>query len=258
MLWHIELKKKLLSTVRDILKNEDKVAIAFSGGVDSTLLSKICKDLGKQITLITIGFPNSHDLLFSKRISKLVYEPQNHITYELNDIDFAMVFQYVQSKISCTILSHIENCIAFYYLSKIVKENNLGDFFLTANGLDELFCGYNRYRHYFSNGYNSVMDFMEEKLINEFHLIGEISTVIEKNDIISIQPFLTPSFIEFAKSVPLEYKIKGSDDVLRKHIIREIALDIGVPKESALYPKKALQYGSLIHRYLLKNNLKIS
>jgi asparagine synthase (glutamine-hydrolysing) len=258
MLWHKELQKNLFSTVRDILKNEDKVVIAFSGGVDSTLLSKICKDLGKQIILITIGFPNSHDLLFSRRISNLVCESQNHIIYELNDIDFVKVFQYVQSKISCNILSHIENCIAFFYLSKIVKENKLGKFFLTANGLDELFCGYNRYRHYFSNGYNFIMDFMEEKLINEFHLINEITTVIEKNGIISIQPFLTPTFIDFEKSVPLEYIIKGSDDVLRKHIIREIALDIGVPKESALYPKKALQYGSLIHRNLLKNNSKIS
>ena len=252
---HKELQKTLFSTVHGLIKNEDKVAIAFSGGVDSTLLSKICKDLGKQISIITIGFPESHDLLFSKRISKLMCASESHITFELNDADFIKTLHYVKSIVSCNILSHIENCIAFYYLSRIVKENDLGDFFLTANGLDELFCGYNRYRQYFDNGYNFIMDYMEEKLVNEFHLMSEISNVIEKNGVKSIQPFLTPNFIDFAKSIPLEYKIKGSEDILRKHIIREIALDIGVPKESALYPKKALQYGSHIHRYIVKKNL---
>jgi asparagine synthase (glutamine-hydrolysing) len=35
--------------------------------------------------------------------------------------------------------------------------------------------------------------------------------------------------------------------------LREIAIRIGVPKESAMHPKKAIQYGSMIHKYLLKN-----
>lgn len=255
---HKELRDTLYSTVNDSIKNEDKVVIAFSGGVDSTLLSKICKDLKKQICLVTIGFPHSHDLLFSKSISYLLSDTQNHLLYELNDVDFTESIKYVKSKVSCNYLSHIENCIAFFYLSKIIKDNALGGFFLTANGLDELFCGYDKYRLYFDNGFDSITRFMEEKLINEFHLMKEISHVIRESGIKSIQPFLNDNFIAFAKTIPLEYKIKGSDDLLRKHIIREIALDIGVPKESAMYPKKALQYGSLIHKYLVRKKSTIS
>jgi asparagine synthase (glutamine-hydrolysing) len=142
-------------------------------------------------------------------------------------------------------------------LSKIIKDNNLGSFFLTANGLDELFCGYDRYRSYFDGGYSTMLKFMEEKLANEFHLMKEISNVIRENGVQSIQPFLTNSFIDYAKTIPLEYKIKGSDDSLRKHIIREIAINIGVPKESAMYPKKALQYGSLIHKNLVRKKSMI-
>jgi len=250
-----ELCNTLYSTVMNSIKKDDKVVIAFSGGVDSTLLSKICKDLKKQICLVTVGFPQSHDLLFSKTISSLLSDSQNHIVYELNEVDFTESITYVKSKISCKSLSHIENCIAFFYLSKIIKDNNLGDFFLTANGLDELFCGYDKYRFYFDYGPDAIIKFMEEKLINEFHLMKEISEVLGESGIKSIQPFLTTDFIDFAKAIPLEYKIRGHDDFLRKHIIREIALDIGVPKESAMYPKKALQYGSLIHKNLVKKKL---
>jgi asparagine synthase (glutamine-hydrolysing) len=252
---HKKLRDILYSTVNDSIKNEDKVVIAFSGGVDSTLLSKICNDLKKKVCLVTIGFPHSHDLLFSKTISSLLSDSQNHLIYEINDTDFTTSLKHVKSKISCNSLSHIENCIAFFYLSKIIKDNDLGGFFLTANGLDELFCGYNRYRFHFDNGSDSIIKLMEEKLINEFDLMNEISQVIGDSGIKSIQPFLTDNFIAFAKTIPIEYKIKGANDFLRKHIIREIALDIGVPKESAMYPKKALQYGSLIHKHLVKQNI---
>jgi asparagine synthase (glutamine-hydrolysing) len=42
--------------------------------------------------------------------------------------------------------------------------------------------------------------------------------------------------------------------LIRKHIMRRLALDIGVPQDSAMKPKKALQYGSLIHKYFSKQN----
>src|SRR5919112_1952846 len=191
MSYQSELCRVLYSTVHNSIKDVDKVAIAFSGGVDSTLLSKICKDLRIKTFMITVGFPHSHDVLFSKRISSLFSEPQNHIIYELNDIDCIKTLQFVKSKMACNNLSHIENCIAFYYLSRIVKENDLGEFFLTANGLDELFCGYDKYRLYFDKGYNFIIKFMEEKLFNEFHLMNEISAVIEQSGVKSIQPFMT-------------------------------------------------------------------
>jgi asparagine synthase (glutamine-hydrolysing) len=254
MLISEELTLRLYSTVETFIKNTGQVVIAFSGGVDSSILAKICKDLGKQVYLVTIGFPNSHDLLFSKSISKLLGLSSTHVAYELEQEDLNSSIREVKSGLPCNNLSHIENCIAFYQISKIINKSSLGNSFLTANGFDELFCGYDRYRSYFTRGKDFLFSYMEEKLVNEAHMMKEISMVIARLDVKSIQPFLTELFIRFAKDIPIEYKIKGPEDMMRKHIIREIALNIGVPQEAAYHPKKAIQYGSNIHKYLLKNN----
>jgi len=254
MLISEELTLRLYSTVETFIKNTDQVVIAFSGGVDSSILAKICKDLGKQVYLVTIGFPNSHDLLFSKSVSNLLGLSSTHVAYELLQDDINSSIREVKSTLTCNNLSHIENCVAFYQISKIINKNRLGNSFLTANGFDELFCGYDRYRSYYEQGKDFLLSYMEEKLVNEAHMMKEISVVIARLDIKSIQPFLTELFIRFAKDIPLEYKIKGSNDMLRKHIIREIALKIGVPQEAAYHPKKAIQYGSNIHKFILKNN----
>ena len=58
-----ELIKELKTAIKDTVL-EKKIGIAFSGGVDSTLLAKLCYDLGYDVTLLTIGFENSHDILF--------------------------------------------------------------------------------------------------------------------------------------------------------------------------------------------------
>ena len=47
-------------------------------------------------------------------------------------------------------------------------------------------------------------------------------------------------------------KIHDSDDLYRKHIIRKLASQIDVPEISCTKRKKALQYGSKIHKALLK------
>lgn len=248
-----ELTLRLYSTVETSIKNTDQVVIAFSGGVDSSILAKICRDLGKKVYLVTIGFPNSHDLLFSKSISNLLALHSNHLIFEITLSDILNDIRYVQAKLLCNNLSHIENCLAFYQISRVVRDNKLSDFFLTANGFDELFCGYDRYRSFYQDGEAAINKYMEEKLTNEIHMMKEISEVISELGINSYQPFLSESFIEYSKNIPIDYKIRSSDDLLRKHILRDIALKIGVPKDSASHPKKAIQYGSNIHKFIVKN-----
>ena len=148
-------------------------------------------------------------------------------------------------------MSWNENCIAFYYVSKLANSLDL-DTVITANGIDELFCGYNVYREAFSGGESQINEVMLTKLDNELKMMKAVNLVASEFEVKILQPLLSPEFINYAKTVPVTEKIHDSEDLYRKHIIRKLAGEIKVPELSCTKRKKALQYGSKIHKALLK------
>ena len=247
------MNKQLLTEMQDAIKNtvtDKKIGVAFSGGVDSTLLAKLVKDMGYDIHLLTIGFQDSHDINFAKEVNQLLNLP--HSISEIDPEKFKEVSQKINQTIKTDNLSWNENSIAFYYVAELAQKNDLKTV-VTANGIDELFCGYNSYREAIEKGEDEVTKMMIEKLKNEGEMMVAINQVTAEFGVRMIQPFLLPNFTEYAKKIPISEKIHGSDDMKRKHVVRELAIDCGVPEVAAQKQKKALQYGSQIHKSLLKS-----
>ncbi len=243
-----ELYECMIQSVSEINISE-KIGIAFSGGVDSSLLAKIVNDLGYKTTLLTMGFKNSHDVNFSKKISKSL--DLEHKTLLIGEKTFPQIIEKIHDTIKTDNLSWNENCIAFYYIAKLAKKHGIR-LVLTANGIDELFCGYNAYREAISQSEQIVKKMMEAKLENEISMMKAVNLIASEFEVSITQPFLTEKFIQFAKKIPIDEKIKDANDMIRKHIVRKIALAIGIPHEAALQRKKAMQYGSSIHKNLIK------
>ncbi len=247
-----EMNKKLLENIKNSISEtvkEQKIGIAFSGGVDSTLISKICSDMNYDITLLTIGFPESHDILFAKEVNEYLKYP--HHTLEIDSDTFSTISSKIRQTIDTDNLSWNENCIAFYYVSKLANSLNL-DTVVTANGIDELFCGYNAYREAYSGGKSKINEVMLAKLDNELKMMKSVNIIASEFGVTILQPLLTSKFIDYAKVVPISEKIHDSEDLYRKHIIRKLASEVNVPELSYTKRKKALQYGSKIHKALLK------
>lgn len=246
------MNKKLLENINNSISEtvkEQKIGIAFSGGVDSTLISKICSDMNYDITLLTIGFPESHDILFAKEVNEYLKYP--HHTLEIDSDTFSTISSKIRQTIDTDNLSWNENCIAFYYVSKLANSLNL-DTVVTANGIDELFCGYNAYREAYSGGKSKINEVMLAKLDNELKMMKSVNIIASEFGVTILQPLLTSKFIDYAKAVPISEKIHDSEDLYRKHIIRKLASEVNVPELSYTKRKKALQYGSKIHKALLK------
>jgi asparagine synthase (glutamine-hydrolysing) len=247
------MNKQLLDEMQNAVKetvSDKKVGVAFSGGVDSTLLAKLVKDMGYDVHLLTIGFQDSHDINFAKEVNQILNFP--HSISEIDPEKFKEVSQKINQTIKTDNLSWNENSIAFYYVAELAQKNELKTV-VTANGIDELFCGYNSYREAFEKGEDEVMKMMNDKLKNEKEMMVAINAVTAEFGVTMIQPFLLPNFIEYAKKIPISEKIHGPDDMQRKHSIRELAMDYGIPEVAAKKQKKALQYGSQIHKSLLKS-----
>jgi len=247
------MNKQLLDEMQNAVKetvSDKKVGVAFSGGVDSTLLAKLVKDMGHDIHLLTIGFQDSHDINFAKEVNQLLNFP--HSISEIDPEKFKEVSQKINHIIKSDNLSWNENSIAFYYVAELAQKNGLKTV-VTANGIDELFCGYNSYREAIEKGEDEVVSMMNDKLKNEKEMMVAINAVTAEFGVTMIQPFLLPNFIEYAKKIPVSEKIHGQNDMQRKHPIRELAMDYGIPEVAAQKQKKALQYGSKIHKSLLKS-----
>lgn len=248
-MYNSDLIEALFVTVTENLRGINKIGIAFSGGIDSTLLAMICKNMNIDTTLLTVGFPDSNDIEFSKSISHKIN--MNHKILEIDKGDLAVITKKIKNKISCSNTSHIENCIAFSYIAKLASKNDTS-VVLTANGFDELFCGYNNFRFIFNQGSDTINKTIESKILNELELTNEIKQVAKEYRVSILQPFLSKGFISVAMKFPIYNKIVSNDDVLRKHIIRKIALSFDLPPEVIFRRKKAIQYGSLIHKYHTK------
>jgi len=247
------MNKQLLDEMQNAVKetvSDKKVGVAFSGGVDSTLLAKLVKDMGHDIHLLTIGFQDSHDINFAKEVNQIL-----NFSHSISEIDpekFKEVSQKINQTIKSDNLSWNENSIAFYYVAELAQKNGLNTV-VTANGIDELFCGYNSYREAIGTGEDEVLKMMNDKLKNEEEMMVAVNAVTAEFGVRMIQPFLSPDFVDYAKKIPISEKIHGPDDMKRKHSIRELAMDYGVPEVAAQKQKKALQYGSQIHKSLLKS-----
>ena len=66
-----------------------------------------------------------------------------------------------------------------------------------------------------------------------------------------LQPLLL-QILSLCQDCTISEKITDSEDIYRKQMIRKLAREIDVPDISCNKRKKALQYGSKIHKTLLK------
>jgi len=229
---------------------QKRIGVAFSGGVDSSLVAKLCHDMGYDLTLLTVGFRDSHDVNFAKEVNGTCKYP--HEILEITGDSFQEILQRIRERIKTDNLSWVENSIAFHYVSKLAQGLGISTV-VTANGIDELFCGYDAYRDAFDDGEQKIMEMMGEKLENELRMMRAVGSVASEFGVTVVQPLLSPGFVEFARAVPVGEKITGRDDFVRKHVIRRMASQCGVPRAACEKRKKALQYGSGIHKALLRS-----
>ncbi|MFA5108157.1 MAG: asparagine synthase C-terminal domain-containing protein [Candidatus Micrarchaeia archaeon] len=244
----------LQNSVLKNLQNEKKIAIAFSGGLDSTTIAKIAMQKC-DVDLITVGLEGSPDVEAAKAAAKELQvqneTKETQIKLHIILVDKAALLKDYKKmwELMPGTLTDIELMCAIYEVCK--KAHSLGDKqVLFGSGAEELFVGYHKYYDAFANGVDL------DKLLRE-----EISSLPKRDikragavaDFVGLKvqtPFMDKELIEAVFLIPAKKRIGKIE--MKKPLLREIAKLLCVPKIAVERQKKAMQYGSNIHRIFLE------
>jgi asparagine synthase (glutamine-hydrolysing) len=249
-----QLKESLINSVEKRVKGLSKVGVMFSGGVDSTLLSQISDGLGVETVLYSVGHKDSVDLKFARKTAMDMGLPIYIQTLEVDDVK--KYLSLVLNAIEEFNLMKLGVGMPAYIAAEMAHQDGI-KVMLSGQGADELFAGYHRYlKFYHQKGEHAQKD-LKEDVLNLYQVNLQRDDAVTMASSVELRvPYLDLDIINIAMNIPMKYKINGKNDPLRKCILREVASELGVPAEIVRRPKKAAQYGSGIHKMLMKKVLK--
>lgn len=171
-----EIKRKIEETVEKHLIADVPISLMLSGGVDSSILAKVCKDIGADITSYTLATQKDklnpdQDYLYAKLVSKKL-DIKNKFIYvdKVKDFEIIDIIKYLDDPYCDP--AFISSAILLKEISKNYKVALSGD------GADELFYGYHSYQKIASQkfplknkldlSYLYLFSFRIKKIINYF------------------------------------------------------------------------------------------
>jgi len=231
------------------LAREKAISMAFSGGLDSSVLAKILVNLGYKVKGYVAGTKNSKDVRQAEKAAAEIGIKLVKIILNEKDIEDAIG---IQGKIIKKIYDSIElkgketndsltpNAIPIsfnlplFFVAKNAGEKEI----IVSQGPDEMLGGYKRHQKMSEEEALGEM----KKNTGDFIKYG-VRQNIETAKYFGkefVMPYLDKDVVKFCLNLPYNMRINQN----RKYILRKLAVKIGISEEIAFNQKKAAQYGS--------------
>jgi asparagine synthase (glutamine-hydrolysing) len=242
--------KHLQSILEESIKRRvtglKEVAVAFSGGLDSSVVAFLANKCGVKVTLLHVSLENQPE---TEEAMKAADELDLPLHVDLfKDSDVEAVLPKVVELIEDPDPIKASIGVPFYWVAQKAAEANF-KFVLAGQGADELFGGYQRYvTEFCRDGGEAVRKTMNGDVVrvHESNLERDLKITGFHNVELRV-PFASFDLMEFALGLPVELKIEKKTDTLRKLVLRKMALNAGLPTSIAQKPKKAVQYSTGIN-----------
>ncbi|MHB1709412.1 MAG: asparagine synthase C-terminal domain-containing protein [Thermoplasmataceae archaeon] len=211
-----------------------EAALAFSGGLDSTLLMALS---GYRLKPYTVGYSDSHDIARARHVSDLLgFKVSETILDNRELMEAISAIRTIDPSIG---RQEIGYEIVLYYTLSGIKEDNL----VTGQGADEIFYGYRRFIDNPDLGNGGYLEkLLQKTLPRENHIAGIFSKSL-------VTPYLEPVIVKAFSGLPRDVNVIGN---VNKIQIRNLAKIAGLPEEIWGFRKKAAQYGSGVQKRLKK------
>jgi len=236
------LRGLLLKSTEARVTDLERVAVAFSGGLDSSVIAVLAKACGVRVHLVSVGLEDQPEIRFVEEAAEELGLPLHLTTYTPKDVE--KVLPRVLWLIEEPNPMKVSVAIPFYWVAETASK--LGyKVLLAGQGGDELFGGYQRYlREYAHHGAEAVRDAMYRDVASSYEVNFQRDNQVCAFHKVELRlPFADREIVDFSLSLPVDLKI-DSVRGLRKIILRAVAEMLGMPPFIFNRPKKAIQYAT--------------
>ncbi len=225
---------------------EDRVAISFSGGLDSTVIAAIAKKHAN-VELFSAGVEGSEDLHYAQKAASALGLPLTVIP--IDEKAALEAYKRCYAALPMDFLKVEILVPVFFVAAEAAKKGH--STLLFGSAAEELFVGYERYYVYKDEGKN-----LDSILEEEFRTLPQrdlawVKKICRLFNVDARFPLYNKDLAKLMFSVPLEERM--DDRELKKGVLREAGKMLGAPDIVLKRKKKAMQYGSGVHKMLIRH-----
>jgi asparagine synthase (glutamine-hydrolysing) len=250
----LEVRRLTDEAIKERVESLDNVGILFSGGLDSSYITAVCKKIKANLTCYTVGFQdgqfkNPEDVMHAQNVAKYLKLSDDEFKFKVFNLKEIEPLIRKTSLILKDASRHygikVDNVVTIGVGSVEVAANSISKketVFFSGIGSEELFAGYERHKLNPTNDecFDGLLKMYQRDMLRD----TAISKALKFN---FSTPFLDDGLIGYSMKIPVKYKINsdGTKMILRK------AAEPYLGKYSER-PKKAAQYGSSFDRAIEK------